>query len=120
MVAAAGRGVRWPAVATGVLVTGAPIGNAPAGSVWGAISRQSATRRRKLPWGSRYQQKIRIHFAVGQSTGMPVDHRVEWHAVAGIKEALGGHPKGFKPEQPRRDKCLWGAVGGHETGFADD
>jgi hypothetical protein len=72
-----------PAAVTGVLVTGAPIGIAPAGSAEAHNQLQCATRRHKLPWGSDCRESL----------SFDVDDN------AGINEVLGGHPEDLKPEQ---------------------
>ena len=84
MVAAVGRGVEGPVVATGVLVTGAPIGIAPAGSSDG---------RDQLPVCDETPQ-ITMGFPLSGKRCPTLD------VAAENDEVLGGHPEDFKPEQP--------------------
>ena len=79
MVAAVGRELRWPVVATGVLVTGAPIGVAPAGTSEGR------------------DQDVSLRRDVANYHGFLLPEQ-DW--IAQNDEVLGGHPEDFKPEQP--------------------
>ena len=71
--------MEWPAVATGVTVTGAPIAVAPDGSAEG---RDQMTVCDETP-------QIAI-LLLPKVAG----------AAAGINEVPGGHPEDLKPEQP--------------------
>src|SRR4030081_111337 len=102
MVAAVGREPKWPVLATGVLVTGVPIGAASPGHPESAIRWHSATRRRKLPWGSCYPKRIGSPKTTKSSGGIP----------------RTSNQSNLASELVRTSR-LWGAVGGNQARFAN-
>jgi len=122
MVAAVGRGVRWPVVATGELVTGAPIGGRARRVIRTARSTASLRRAAANYHGVLLPEMIGSYLATEiDHGGRPCESRIAENA-----EVLGGHPEDFKPEQAGwsteaegKDASLWGTVGGNQARFAD-
>src|SRR5882757_5224098 len=92
MVAAVGREVRWPEVAAGELVTGAPIGVAPAGSSEGRDQLPVCDDPPQITMGFAWSRKCcvslaRLWGAVGGNQARFADHGLGSGLGAGDAEA---------------------------------